>query len=462
VVVPSAVIASTAASPFAVIPSEAAQRPTRDLASRKSGPLATLLLIVALAACSPRSGVELGEVQTLSTTTNGGAAPTIALAPEGTRAMAWVSAPHGGTDGRVNIAVGDARPVQLRDSLGPIEAHGESPPKLAFARDGSLHVLYVVGKVVPGRRFPLAALRHAQSRDGGRTWSAPATVTDDSTFGSHNFHALHAAADGTIWASWLDGREGRSAAYVAHSTDGGTTWSANRRVEMGGEACPCCRTAMASAPDGTIYLAWRKVFPGSVRDIVVATSRDGGATWSDPVPIHADRWVFDGCPHAGPALAVDSIGRLHAVWWTGKEGRSGVWYTRSDDGARTFREPVAMDTAAVYRPAHVQLALGDGGIVAAAWDDGTVQLPRILLRVSRDGGATFGGEAEVSDPARAAQFPVLGARGRTLTVAWSEQGSEALAHEQHDMAKMKDPKVPQGLKAVGGQQVLVRTGQVGP
>lgn len=448
-----------------VIPSEAARRPARELASRKSGPLRALALLVlggALTACSPSPGIELGDPAILSTATSGGAAPTIALAPDGTRALAWVSAPGGGTDGRVNVAIGDAPPVELRDPLGPIEAHGESPPKVAFARDGSVHVLYVVGKVVPGRRFPLAALRHAQSRDGGRSWSPPATVTDDSTFGSHNFHALHAAADGTLWASWLDGREGRSAAYVAHSTDGGTTWSANRRVEPGGEACPCCRTAMASAPDGTIYLAWRKVFAGSVRDIVVASSRDAGVTWSAPVPVHADRWVFEGCPHAGPALAVDSAGRLHAVWWTGKERRSGVWYTSSDDGGRTFREPVAMDTAGLYRPAHVQLALGTGGVVAAAWDDGSVQVPRILLRVSRDGGATFGGEAEVSDPARAAQFPVLGVRGRRVTVAWSEQGSEAMAREQHDMARMKDRKVPRGLEAVGGQQVLVRTGEIGP
>src|SRR5690606_26159532 len=127
---------------------------------------------------------------------------------------------------------------------GPIEPHGESPPKIAYASDGSLDALYVVGKVVPGRRFPLAALRFARSPDGGKTWDEPVSITDDSTFGSHNFHALHIARDGTIYAAWLDGRSGKSRAFATRSDDGGRTWAPNLPISTG-EACPCCRTALA-------------------------------------------------------------------------------------------------------------------------------------------------------------------------------------------------------------------------
>ena len=95
-------------------------------------------------------------------------------------------------------------------------------------------------------------------------------MNDDSTFGSHNFHALHAAPDGSLYVAWLDGRHGKSTAYVTRSVDGGRTWSPNVRVGAG-EACPCCRTSIAAARDGTVYLAWRAVLPGNVRDIVVGT-----------------------------------------------------------------------------------------------------------------------------------------------------------------------------------------------
>jgi hypothetical protein len=430
-------------------------------------PLLSLLLApLALAACSPSAqppatpepSLTLSAPVVASAATSVGAAPVLALAPDGRRATAWVSAPGGGDDGRLYVSVDGGAPVELRDALGPIEAHGEAPPKLAFGPDGALHALYVVGKVVPGRRFPLGALRLVSSTDGGRRWSAPLSVTDAAVFGAYNFHALYAAPDGALYAAWLDGRDGKSATYVTRSVDGGRTWAANRRVSPG-ESCPCCRTAIATAPDGALYVAWRAVLPGGVRDVVVARSADGGATWGAPVRVHADDWVFDACPHAGPSMQVDSAGAVHVAWWTGKEGAAGVFYARSADGARSFAAPVALGVARHSRPAHVQLALAPGGIVAAAWDDGTLRVPQVKLRVSRDGGASFAAALPVSEAGRAATFPVLAAAGRRVTVAWTEQSEDAAAR-----ARTTRPTcATQGehaLPRVGEGTVVTRTGEV--
>ena len=111
-----------------------------------------------------------------------------ALSPTGKRAVAWVSAPGGGTDGRLYVSTGGA-PSELRDSLGPIEPHGEAPPKMAYGPDGTLYALYAVGKVVPGRRFPMSSLRLAKSADDGRTWTMPVTIASDSAFGTRNARA---------------------------------------------------------------------------------------------------------------------------------------------------------------------------------------------------------------------------------------------------------------------------------
>ncbi|HEX6058355.1 MAG TPA: sialidase family protein [Gemmatimonadaceae bacterium] len=413
--------------------------------------------VSALGACSGGPAVELEPPTTLSAPTAVGAAPMFVIAPDGRRTAAWISAPGGGSDGRLYISTDGGPPTELRDPLGAIEAHGESPPKLAYAPDGALHALYAVAKVVPGRRFPASALRAVRSEDGGRTWSEPVTVTDAAEFGSHNFHALHADARGIVWASWLDGRGGKSAAYVTRSTDGGRTWAPNVRVDMG-ESCPCCRTAVATDPrdPSRAYMSWRTVAPGNVREVVVAASTDGGATWGAPVRAQRDGWVFEGCPHAGPALRVDSAGRVHIAWWSGKDGAAGVFYARSDDGARTFGEPVPLGTAAFSRPAHVQLAV-DGRDVVAAWDDGRVEVPRVLVRVSRDGGERFARAITASDSARIATYPVLTLAGGRLTIAWSERGAEADEHAAH---APPPPGATGALRSVGASQVIVREGRI--
>ena len=425
-------------------------------ASRYSLRSPSLAFTLLLGACAGRESVRLEDARSLSAPTSVGTAPMFAVSSAGREAAAWVSAPGGGTDGRLYVSVDGSAPVELRDTLGPIEPHGEAPPKLAYGPEGALNAIYVVPKIVPGRRFPASALRFVRSEDGGRTWLRPVTVTDDSLFGSHNFHALHAGADGALYVTWLDGRDGKSAAYISRSTDGGRTWAPNVRVGSG-EACPCCRTGVATARDGTLYVAWRAVLPGNVRDVVVARSSDRGATWGEPIRVHADDWAFDACPHAGPALQVDSTGVVHVAWWTGKEGDAGVYYARSTEGARTFSPRVPLGVAEFSRPAHVQLALTAPKIVAVTWDDGTKQVPNVLLRVSRDGGESFAPAVEVSAPGQKAGFPVIAAIGNRIMVAWSQQAPAAVpqaikSHKSHGAASTAT------LHAVGDAQVLVRRG----
>ena len=161
---------------------------------------AAVVACAKLAADAP--ALRLGEARTMAG--EYGTATTVALSPGGRRAAAWVTAPGGGSDGRLYVAVADAggtlgAPAELRDPLGPIQPHGEAPPKLAFADDGTVYALWVVGKEVPGRRFPLSALRFARSDDGGRTWGEPASVTDTPMpFGSFSFHSLQAARGDTV------------------------------------------------------------------------------------------------------------------------------------------------------------------------------------------------------------------------------------------------------------------------
>src|SRR5690606_14550135 len=126
------------------------------------------------------------------------------------------------------------------------------------------------------------------------------------------------------------------------STDRGRSFTPSVVVDT--NSCPCCRTAITIGPDGTTYIAWRKHYPGEIRDIVVAAAPPGTLDFDEPVRVHADEWEFPGCPHAGPSLVTDEDGRLHAGWYTGKEDRQGLWYAVSDDKGRSFGQPTAFVT----------------------------------------------------------------------------------------------------------------------
>lgn len=412
----------------------------------------------ALVACTPNAReMQFTQATELSAPTDVGAAPMLALGPRGERTVAWVSAPGGGSDGRLYVSTNGGVVHEFRDSVGGIEPHGEAPPKLGYDREGRLYALYAVGKLMEGRRFPFTTLRLATSHDGGETWSDPRTVTADSVLRSRNFHALHVAADGSIYVAWLEsGTAGQSGTYITRSTDNGTSWTQSVRVDAA-ESCPCCRTAIATAPDGTLYLSWRTVMPGQVRDIVVARSGDHGATWSTPVRVHADNFVFEGCPHAGPSMQVDAGGRLHIMWWTGREKAAGVYYARSDDGGESFEHVIPMGVAEFARPAHVQLTLGAENTVYATWDDARSALPRVVVRTSDDGGNAFDGPIILSDTAVAATFPVVGFADQTLTIAWAQQSEADLALAVQARPDMSDPTHSMPLPTVGRQSIFVRT-----
>jgi hypothetical protein len=375
--------------------------------------------------------------------------PTSAVDPRGgTGYVAWIASAEGALNvflARVGAEGRTEAPVRVNDRPGDAAPHEQAPAQVAAGPDGAVYVLWQTNVKVPGRRFPASDLRLARSADGGRTFSPAVTVNDDAggVPSSHTFHDLAVAADGTVWVSWIDSRakdaaraaRPRSAAppaagghghkhmgddadlppseiRVAKSTDGGRTFGASLVVDTA--PCPCCRTSLAFGPDGAVYLAWRKEYGGDVRDVVVARLGAGDAAFSAPVRVHEDAWVFPACPHTGPSLAVDARGRVHVGWYTGREGRQGLWYARSDDAGRTFGAPVALVTGADVTPSQVALS-ADGDGVLAAWDDRPSREGRriALARIGAEGGMVRvqGGEGRI---------PALEARDGAALVAWHD------------------------------------------
>jgi hypothetical protein len=361
--------------------------------------------------------------------------PTTAIdAERGTVYVAWVGAPDAAGRADVFLARSDdggqsyGAPVRVNDIPGDAAPHAQAPAQVAVGPDGTVYVAWQNNTKVEGRRFPASDLRLARSTDGGRTFEPAVYVNDDAGGlpASHTFHDLAVLPDGTVLVSWIDGRERAAAAAaapgahedassqirVARSTDGGRSFGANTVVAE--HACPCCRTALTVAQDGTVYLAWRSILDGSVRDIVVARSDDGGRSFTPASPVHRDGWRIDACPHAGPTLAVDGDGRLHAAWYTGADGNAGVFHATSSDGGRTFGRPVALASAEIVPPSQVKMRADADGQVWIAWEDRTG-----AERQLRVASAAAGDKPRpVAIAIESGSAPAVAAGGGNIAVTW--------------------------------------------
>ncbi|MBL8984226.1 MAG: exo-alpha-sialidase [Gemmatimonadetes bacterium] len=384
----------------------------------------TGLVIVASLACSGRGEMRGAAQRTmLDAPPTRGISPAITIDSAGHAHYAWVALDSSGT-GHLFTMGEEAAARELVDPLGPAQFDGETPPKLQTAPDGALVMSYAVQVADSTAKYQgVSGLRFVRSSDAGATWSAPVTVADDGDLQRYrNDHTMTVGRDGAVYVAWLDERAIDTVrVYLARSDDQGATWSRNVALDME-EACGCCRTPVTTGADGTVYAIWRKVL-GPMRDHVVSRSRDRGATWSAPTVVHADSFAIAHCPDAGPSIAVDANNRLHVSWWTGREGAAGVKYARSDDGGVTFSAPIPLGVAPFAKASHSQLALFGASGVAVVWDDGTLKPARIALRVSRDGGTTFGPPSYLSDSAATASFPVLAVRGDRVEVLWQERGA---------------------------------------
>jgi hypothetical protein len=418
-----------------------------------AGTLALLALL--LGGCGDGEPRIEGHMLTLAE--RGGSPPTVASEKEAVY-VAWVGSEDDGESWDVHLArvLADGevqRTVRVNDVPGDAAPHEQAPAQVRVAHDGTVFVVWQSTRWVTGRDFPASDLRLARSSDGGRSFEPAVTVNDDADGvpASHTFHDVAVAPDGTILVSWIDGRarareEARRAleggwSYgepldrpaeeagggaghrhrasaeelpeqeirLARSDDGGRTFAPSVLVDRA--PCPCCRTSLAVAGDGTVFLSWRKLYQEDVRDVVVVRSRDGGRSFGAPVRVARDDWSIPGCPHSGASLALDGEGHLHVLWYTGREGSPGVYHAVSTDRGGSFGAARALLTDAWVPVARVAATpSGDAG-VWAAWEDrreatrrvGFVRLddgPPIRLR-SLDGA-----------------FPALADRAGSLVAAW--------------------------------------------
>ena len=343
-------------------------------------------LCLCVASCKQVVSEAAPRAVQISATGVDAAEPATASATDGTFYVVWVN--HAAKQGDVMIArfsdKGEMQgsPVRVNRAPGVATAWRGDQPGVAVAEDGSVYVVWTA-RVDNGGKHG-TDLYMSVSNDRAQTFASEVKINDDKVTRAHGMHSLAVAKDGRVYVSWLDERnvhkpkpstkaeghhmESNRDLFIAYSTDGGRTFSPNRKVAS--EACPCCKTALAVSRDGTLYAGWRQVLPGNFRHIAVVSSTDGGATFSSPKIVSDDRWVLQGCPVSGPSLSVDPNGSLKVLWYAaGESDAPGLYFSESTDKARNFspRQLLSQETVR-GTPA---LAPGKNGAIAL-WQAGAL------------------------------------------------------------------------------------------
>ncbi len=321
------------------------------------------------------------------------AEPAIAASPDGSVYVVWVNHSQGaGADVMVARFNGDG---QMQGSAARVNPQPETatawrgdPPTIVVAPDHTVFVGWTAR--VNSESGHTNDLYLSSSRDHAQTFAAPTKVNDDSKPAGHGMHSLVVGKDGHVYVAWLDERniapmaakdtelaantkghhvESNSEVFMASSTDG-RSFSANKRVAT--NACPCCKTALAIADDGRVYLSWRQVLPGDFRHIAVTSSIDQGRTFTEPRIVSDDQWMLAGCPVSGSNMVVSDDGTLHVLWYSaGKNGETGLYSSKSEDHGNSF-DPRILLANGETRGTPVLLKYGKR--LTAVWEDGLGQV----------------------------------------------------------------------------------------
>lgn len=300
---------------------------------------------------------------------------------------------------------------QITD-CSPLFNHA-SDPWVSVGADGTAYVATLVAR--PDRAGFRTRIAISASRDGGSTWPAPALLdAGGNGFNDKPSVTADPSLPGRAYAVWtLEGE-----AYLAHTSDGGRSWSPPRLVERAPRRGGLLSSTIAVLPGrgGRLLHTFIAYGRGGFR-LEATRSGDGGAHWSAPSLVA--RLVRRSTapppvrvlPISGTGAAVTGAGTTYEAF---VQRGTEVDVTSSRDGGRTWSRPHAAvrHGGGVFGPSlaaeasdgtlalgyYARAARGQASFWIAISRDGVrwqrrrLTPPFALARAPRAGGAAFLGD----------------------------------------------------------------------
>ncbi|MGJ5205286.1 sialidase family protein [Bradyrhizobium sp. HKCCYLR20261] len=204
-----------------------------------------------------------------------------------------------------------------------------------------------------------------------------------------------------------------AALFFASSRDGGATYAEATMAQD--NTCECCRLGLAFAGPGRPVVIFRNIFEGSVRDHAVVTFKDL-ATPGDVYRVSTDDWQIKACPHQGPTLTVAPSGAYHVAWFTSGKVRKGLFYAHSRDGGRTFSDPMPIGRPD-RNPTRPYL-LATAELTTLVWKEFDGERTTVMVMQSHDDGETWSKPRALASTDNASDHPLLVSKGGKVFLSW--------------------------------------------
>lgn len=258
----------------------------------------------------------------------------------------------------------------------------------------------------------LAGARAAAPAPGAWEPDRRLTVDPGHSLTTYNFaRSVAAEPDGRVHAVWYDDRGGSFQVYSKRSLDHGANWESDRLLSPGFEVAE--HPAIASSGQ-TVLVAWYGRLPGGTGvDVYLRRSRDGGRSWEPVTALTASHGA------ANCAVALSGL-TAQIVWGDSRSGFTEVLTRGSSDGGASWggeRQLSAGSRTASWVPT-VEVA---GEAIHVAWVDTQDGNEEEYYRRSTDAGRTWEPALHLTHNAASSWAPSLAVAGSRVHLVWFDQ-----------------------------------------
>jgi hypothetical protein len=242
-----------------------------------------------------------------------------------------------------------------------------------------------------------AAIFGKTSQDGGASWSTAKRLSWTS---GNNARPAAAAVDsyGSIHLVWQDETAGNWEIYYRNSSDRGASWSTSKRLTWTSGGSQDASVA-ADSSGNKIYVSWEDDSSGDY-EIYFKKSTDGGASWSGN-----KRLTWSSGDSSGPIIVVDASDKIHLVWQDSAPGNSEIYYKRSTDAGTSWTASKRL-TFTSKDSISPDIAVHSSSVYVT-WYDFTYGISEICFEGSSDGGYTWTTTKRLTTTANISYDPTL-------------------------------------------------------
>jgi hypothetical protein len=277
-------------------------------------------------------------------------------------------------------------------------------PAIALDSSDTIHVVW--DSDAPGNY----ELFYMRSSDGGISWRAPQRLTWSS--GWSEYPSIAIDSSDYVHIVWQDDKSGNLEIHAIRSTNGGTSWSAVKRLTWtsGASGCP----DIIRGTTNTVHIVWQEDTLGGCSAVFFKKSSDGGLTWGA-----SKRLTPNAVDSLEPAVAQDSGAGVYVVYVSGLS-RSYICYRKSTDGGTTWSPRYAI-TCSLGQSEYPAVAVGSDGAIHVIWDDDAPGNHEIYHEESTNGGTTWGYARRLTWSSGASILAAIAeGSGSTVHIVWED------------------------------------------